>query len=234
LSITRAARQPPDDVAHTLSLRHASSAVLLVLWSTACGCCFHKDLTKSALATEAGLLGRRLRTTEQLELVKDTHTRRLFLAERDYPFSTRDQRVGVVDPGTELRVNRLERVRELFAILVFLPEYYSWNCTLAEIQGGPYAGREVAVDGQGLLLKIHAATTGGRLLVFAPARNAALGGSNETGPVGVQAKALDAGAGQPTLLPTPKAERAWGREAPLERFEPATRAPAGLFFGEAL
>jgi hypothetical protein len=61
-------------------------------------------------------------------------------------------------------VNRVERVTELIAILVVLPEYYSWNCTLAKIEGGPYAGREVAIAREGLLFKKDPATNGSAML----------------------------------------------------------------------
>jgi hypothetical protein len=97
------------------------AAALPCLVSLVCGCCFHKDLTKSAQVQASGKLGQGFCTTEQLDLVKDTYTRTLFLTKRDYPASRRDQCVGVVDAGTELRVNRVERVTELVAILVVLP-----------------------------------------------------------------------------------------------------------------
>jgi hypothetical protein len=84
---------------------------------------------------------------EPLVLFKDKHNRTLFLATRDYPTTSRDQPIGILEAGTELRVNRLVRVTELIAILVILPEYYSWNCTLAKIEDGSFAGKEIAVEG---------------------------------------------------------------------------------------
>lgn len=144
-----------------------SIALLPLVASLACGCCFHKDLTKSARVQTSGMLGKSFRTTEQLDLIKDTHTRILFLAKQDYPMSSRDQRVEVLAAGTELRINRVERIDELIAILVFLPEYYSWDCTLAKIEDGPHAGKEVAISGEGLLLKVgrSTATIGSGMLV---------------------------------------------------------------------
>jgi len=140
-------------------------AVLPAVANLACGCCFHMDMTKSAQVRDSGVLGQGFRTTEQLDLIKDTHTRTLFLAKRDYPVSSRDKRVGVIEASTELRVNRVERVKELIAILLFLPEYFSWDCTLAKIQGGPYAGKEVAVAGEGLLYTKDPATNGSAMLI---------------------------------------------------------------------
>src|SRR5215469_12132439 len=63
---------------------------LLSLASVVCGCCFHKDLTKSARVQASGILGQGFRTTEPLDLVKDRHTRRLFLAKRKIQEGTRD------------------------------------------------------------------------------------------------------------------------------------------------
>ena len=150
---------------------------LLSLASVVCGCCFHKDLTKSAQVQASGMLGQGFRTTDPLDLVKDTHTRRLFLAKRNFQEETRhssnafwkasprDQFIGVVEAGTELRVNRVERVSELIAILAVLPEYLHWDCTLAKIEAGPYAGKEVAVAGEGLLFKKDPATNGSTMLL---------------------------------------------------------------------
>jgi len=164
---------------------------LLPLASAVCGCCFHKDLTKSAQVQASGTLGQGFCTTEPLDLVKDKHTRTLFLAKRDtyertrnagdsqsisgavanrssnafWKASPRNKFIGVVDAGTELRVNRVERVGELIAILVVLPEYWHWNCTLAKIEAGPYAGKEVAVAGGGLRYKQYPATNGSTMLI---------------------------------------------------------------------
>jgi hypothetical protein len=55
-------------------------ALLPVVAGLVCGCCFHKDLTKSAEAQKGGPLGQSFRTTAQLDLVRDTHTHILFLA----------------------------------------------------------------------------------------------------------------------------------------------------------
>ena len=140
-------------------------ALLLVVAGLVSGCCFHKDLTKSAEVQKGGTLGQSFRTTAQLDLVRDTHTHTLFLAKQDYPTSSRDQRVGVVEAGTVVHVNRVERVTELIAILVFLPEYYSWDCTLAKIEGGHFAGKEVAIGGKGLLYKKDVANIGSGMLV---------------------------------------------------------------------
>jgi hypothetical protein len=112
----------------------------------------------------SGTLGQRFRTTEQLDLVKDKHARILFLARREYPASSQDQRIGAVDAGAELRVNRVERVTEFAGILVVLPEYYTWDCAFAKIEDGPYAGKEVAVSGDGLLFKKDPATNGSAML----------------------------------------------------------------------
>src|SRR5690349_8278197 len=98
--------------------------LLVIVASLASGCCFHKDLTQSAQVQASGTLGQSFDTSKQLDLFKDTHTRVLFLADQDYTTSSRDERVGVLEAGTRLRVNRVERVKELIAILVFLPEYY--------------------------------------------------------------------------------------------------------------
>lgn len=164
---------------------------LLCLANAFCGCCFHKDLTESAQVQASGMLGQGFHTTEPLDLIEDRHTRTFFLAKRDiqegmphvddshlrseavanrssnafWKASPRDQFIGAVDAGTELRVNRVERVSELIAILVVLPEYWHWNCTLAKIEAGPYAGKEVAVAGEGLLFKQDPATNGSTMLV---------------------------------------------------------------------
>jgi hypothetical protein len=147
-------------------------ALLPIVASLVCGCCFHKDLTKSAQVQAGGILGQSFHTAVRLDVIKDTHTHILFLAEQDYPASSRHKRVGVLEAGTELRVNRVERVDELVAILVFLPEYYSWDCTLATIGDGHFAGNVVAVSGKGLTK--GAATIGSEMLVSANEANNSL------------------------------------------------------------
>ena len=140
-------------------------AILSAVASVVCGCCFHKELTESAQVKGSGTLEHSFRTTEQLHLIKDTHARILFLAEQDFPTSSRYKLVGVVETGTSLHVNRVERVTELIAILVFLPEYYSWDCTLAKIEDGHFAGKEVAVGGGVLSYEKDVATIGSGMLV---------------------------------------------------------------------
>jgi hypothetical protein len=96
------------------------------------------------------VLGQRLCTARQLDLLKDKPSGTLRLVTPEYPSYPRNRRVGVVQAGTKLEVNKVVRVRELVAILILLPEYYSWDCTLAKIEDGPYSGKEVAVSGKGL------------------------------------------------------------------------------------
>lgn len=152
-----------------------SIALLIVVQALFCGCCTHKDLTKSSEVQASGILGQRFRTTEQLDLIKDKHARILFLARQTLPEGTRQVesprsgsqhvQVGVVDAGTELCVDQVVRVKELMAILVVIPEYWYWNCTLAKIESGPYAGKKVAVIGEGLLFKRDPATNGSPMLL---------------------------------------------------------------------
>jgi hypothetical protein len=130
-----------------------------------CGCCTHKDLTETAQVQGSGILGQRFRTIEQLELIKDKHTHTMLLVMQDFPAMQRTGQIGVVEAGTELRVDQVVRVTELIAILVILPEYYSWNCTLAKIESGPYDGKEVAIGGEGLVLPQYTATIGSPMLV---------------------------------------------------------------------
>ena len=127
------------------------------------GCCSHTDLTRTAEVQQSGILGQRHRTTQQLDLLKDKPSGTLRLVTRDYPSYPRNRRVGVVEAGTELRVNRVQRVNEVVAIMVVLPEYYSWKCTLARIEVGPHAGKEIAVFGMAANQNI--ATLGSALLV---------------------------------------------------------------------
>lgn len=140
-------------------------ALLPILASLVCGCCTHKDLTKSAQVQASGVLGRSFHTTEQLDLIKDKHTHILFLAGRDFAASSRNEQLGVLAAGTELHVIRVEQVKELVAILVFLPEFYTWDYTLARIDDGQFAGKEVAISGKGLAT--GAATIGSGMLASA-------------------------------------------------------------------
>lgn len=115
-----------------------------------CGCGSLTDITNTPKAKALGVLGERIQTTQKLDLLKDKPSHTLRLVESSYPKYPRNRRVGVVEAGTTLEVNRVVRVKELFAIFVFLPAYYEWDCALAKIENGPYAGKEIAVQGRSL------------------------------------------------------------------------------------
>jgi hypothetical protein len=66
-------------------------------------------------------------------------------------------------------VNQVVRITELAGWMV-LPMYEKWDCSLAEIEDGPYAGKEVGVDGWGISLKDRTATVSGVFLTNAVAR----------------------------------------------------------------
>ena len=57
--------------------------------------------------------------------------------------------MGVIAAGTRLELNQVVQITQLAGWMV-LPMYYTWKCTLAEIEDGPFAGKEIAVDGEGL------------------------------------------------------------------------------------
>jgi hypothetical protein len=116
------------------------------------GCCSHTDLTRTDDVQHMGILGQHFQTTRTLDLLKDKPSCTLRLVTSNFPSYPRNKRIGVVDADTELEVNQVIRVKELVAILYILPEYYTWKCTIAKVKDGPFAGKEIAVAGNGLLL----------------------------------------------------------------------------------
>ncbi len=136
--------------------KYLCAAVLATEISSGCGT--YADLTRSADVQRSGILGQQLRTAQDLDLLKDKPSRTLRLVTKDYPTWPRNRRIGVVPAGTSLRVNQVKEVTELVAILVVLPEYYSWKCTFARIEEGPFVGKEVAI--YGMLSHDNTATLG--------------------------------------------------------------------------
>jgi hypothetical protein len=132
------------------------------------GCCFHSDQTGTAAVKASGILGQNLWTAQNLDLVRDRHKRILLLVAKDIPLSTRQKRIGVVEANTRLRLNRVVKITELVAWM-WLPVYYSWDCTLAEIEDGPHVGKEVGVDGKALVYMHNTATLHGIFLTNGPA-----------------------------------------------------------------
>ena len=116
------------------------------------GCCSHTDLTHRADVQSSGILGQRFRTTQDLELIKDKHTDTLRLMTKDHSSCPRFKQIGKIEAGTQIEVNHVINVKELVAILIVLPEYWAWKCTLAKVEDGPYAGKEIAVAGEGILM----------------------------------------------------------------------------------
>ena len=144
-------------------------------WKVACfltpvaalvsGCGSHTDITRSVQERSPALLGQSFRTSRQLELIEDKPSDTLRLVEPSYPVYPRNRRMGVVQAGTALATNRCIRVTELAAFFAFLPIYYSWDCTLARICDGPFAGKEVAVGGESLELDTGTASVKPRYLL---------------------------------------------------------------------
>lgn len=143
---------------------------LIAFAALLCGCASHADLTASREVQASGMLGKQLRTTQDLDFLKDRPSNTFRLVTKDYPSYPRNHRLGVVKAGTTLRVDRVVQVTEL-AGFMFLPFYYTWRCTLARIEDGPYAGNRVAVDG--ISLDEHTATLRSSLLTADSPRPAA-------------------------------------------------------------
>ncbi len=134
-----------------MKLRPPHHFFILCLSVFVTGCGSLTDITNSPKAQAMSVLGDRLQTTESLELIKHKPSHTFRLVGSRHSEHHRERRIGQVKAGTMLKVNRVVRVKELVAILVFLPEYYFWDCALARIEDGPYKGKEVAV--QGILLE---------------------------------------------------------------------------------
>lgn len=129
------------------------------------GCARHTNLTATPEVEQSGILGTRLRTTQDLYLLKDRPSGTLRLVTEDYPCYPRNHRLGVVEAGTHLEVDRVARVTELAGFMV-LPFYHTWTCTLAQIRDGRFAGERVAVDG--MLSHEQTATLRSKLLAAEP------------------------------------------------------------------
>ena len=71
---------------------------------------------------------------------------------KDHSSCPRFKQIGKIEAGTQIEVNHVINVKELVAILIVLPEYWAWKCTLAKVEDGPYAGKEIAVAGEGILM----------------------------------------------------------------------------------
>ena len=135
------------------------------------GCCFHKDLTRSPAVQSSGILGQKFSTTRDLELVYDERSEiNLLATESVNIFGSSYRRLGLVKANTQLRVNQVARITELFTWMV-LPGYYTWDCTLAQIEVGPQAGKEVAVDGNLIQIGDVFATLHGGFLTNAAANS---------------------------------------------------------------
>lgn len=142
------------------------------------GCRTHlTDLTMAADVQQSGILGQQFHTTKKLLLVKDRAIRLLFLATPNFRFSEPDdyyksvletnyqyKQVGVLEAGTKLQVNQVVQVKEPAWVLPWVPAYYIWNCTLARVEDGPYAGKEVAIVGDGIWSEGGAVVLGSPLL----------------------------------------------------------------------
>jgi hypothetical protein len=127
----------------------------------AAGCGSHCDLTQTPEIQKSGILGTCVRTTQPLDLFKDNPSDTLRLVTKDHPSYGRGERIGQVAAGTRLCVNQVVRISELAGFMVF-PMYYHWTCTMARIEDGPHAGKEIAVGG--MLDKAHTATLGSSYL----------------------------------------------------------------------
>lgn len=115
----------------------------------AVGCTSHTDLTKTPDVQRSGILGKAFRTTEPLDLVKVKSSKILQLVKPGY---ARGELIGPVRADTPLTVVRVVRVSELVAFMGPFPVHRLWNATLARIDAGPHAGREVMVMDEGQTL----------------------------------------------------------------------------------
>jgi hypothetical protein len=139
----------------TMTIRYKPLFLAALMTVIAAGCCFHSDLTKTAAVQNSGMLGLQFHTTQPLTLLRDKQSHTLRLATKDYRLYPAEP-LGIVEAGTSLQVNRVIKVTQLYAWMVF-PVYFIWEAPLAQIESGPYAGKEVAVGGEGLSLKNGAA-----------------------------------------------------------------------------
>jgi hypothetical protein len=81
------------------------------------------------------------------------------LAAGDHALRQRSQKLGEVDKDTEVRANQIVKITQLYGWM-WLPVYYTWDCSLARIESGPYAGKEVAVGGEGMIYMHEVAIIG--------------------------------------------------------------------------
>jgi hypothetical protein len=116
---------------------------------TSAGCCFHADLTKTADVQHSGILGQRLRTEQEMVLLKDKHSRTFQLVPKGQSFGSDSSQLAVVEAGTTLQINHVIKVTELCAWMWF-PVYFNWECMLAKVEDGHFAGKEIAVAGEGM------------------------------------------------------------------------------------
>lgn len=104
------------------------------------------------------MLGLQFHTTQPLVLAKRQQSGVWLLMKEDN-FVAAGSHLGIVATGTVLQVDRMIKVTELCEWMVF-PVYFTWDCTMARIEGGPYAGKEIGIAGEGLSLEPGAVTLG--------------------------------------------------------------------------
>jgi hypothetical protein len=110
------------------------------------GCVTHKDISHDPEVQGSGVLGQCYRTAEDLTLWSDKSSDIYRLGPDRFPDKKpvpRYDRVGILTSGTHLRVARVVRITEVGEFLT----RFSWKCTLARIEDGKYAGKEVGVAG---------------------------------------------------------------------------------------
>jgi hypothetical protein len=138
--------------------------VYLVTLSTiiSSGGCTHTDLTKKADVQCSGILGQQFRTTQELTLIQDKHSKTMRLVTKDCPSKPQYRQLGV--SGGHTTPSEPSGTITQLAGWMGLPMYSTWKCTLAAIEDGPFAGKKIAVDGEGLSFNRETVTLKSTLL----------------------------------------------------------------------
>lgn len=122
-------------------IRLSLSSIIIILSAS---CANHSDVTRTPEAVQLNVLGRVFYTNETLVLMHDQISDTLRLVTQDYNYGHIPGRIGVIYSGTRLRINRVIRITNGGGFV------YTWVCTVAKIEEGEFAGKEVAVQGGSL------------------------------------------------------------------------------------
>lgn len=146
-----------------MTIRDKLLFLTALIATMAVGCCFHSNITRTAAVQQSGVLGLRFHTTQPLVLAKREQSRVWRLVKREHNAEAESSHPRIIETGTVLEINQVIKVTELCEWMV-VPAYFTWDCTLARIESGPYAGKEIGVAGEGLSLDQETVTLGSSLL----------------------------------------------------------------------